>query len=137
MSDDLTGQEIRRAFFEVGDRVHVIPDVGDAFYEKPLPEGTVSALVKGQKDEGTIVVLDRAIWILAYGFVPWRTRRILVVPFGPPDGEQRKAGFRQTATFALVRRLKNIKQGFYEESDRIGLGYADVFLIRPRFPSQI
>ena len=113
--------------FQIGDRIRVVPDVGDALYEKPFPEGVISAKLRGPKKQGLLVTLDRPVWMLLL----WlrRPRRILVVPIGPPDGVPGKPGFRQTATFSLLRNTRNVRGGGYTESDRKKLGYADVFLI--------
>src|SRR6266571_3294061 len=128
MSNNDTPSTIAADFFRVGDRVRVVPDVGDALYEKPLPEGVISAKLQGQNKQGFLVTLDRPVWMLLLW--PRRPRRILVVPIGPPDGVPGKPGFRQTATFSLLRNTRNVRGGTYTDSDRKKLGYSDLFLVR-------
>ena len=130
MSNNDTPSTIAADFFRVGDRVRVVPDVGDALYEKPLPEGVISAKLQGKNKQGFLVTLDRPVWMLLLGFWIRRPRRILVVPIGPPDGVPGRPGFRQTAIFSLLRNMGNVRNGVYTDSDRTDLGYADLFLVR-------
>ena len=118
-------------FFELGDKVQVIPDVGDALYEKPLPEGVISMKVVGPKHEGFLIVLERPVWILLLGFLPKRIRHLVTIPFGPPVGDPRKPGFRRTSTFAIFRSFRHLKDGRFRETDLQGLGYAQLILSQP------
>jgi len=118
-------------FFELGDKVQVIPDVGDALYEKPLPEGVISMKVVGPKHEGFLIVLGRPVWILVFGFLPKRIRHFVIIPFGPLVGDPRKPGFRRTRTFAIFRSFRRLRNGRYRETDLQGLGYAELILSQP------
>jgi len=121
----------QQELFEVGDKVRVIPDVGDALYEKPLPDGTISAKLGGQLREGFLVELDRPFWILVYDLIPKRVRRILAVPIAPPNGNMHTPGSNQLVTFSPLRKLRNVRKGLLTKSDLISLGYASLVLIRP------
>jgi len=120
------------SFFEAGDKVRVVPDVGDALYERPLPVGVILSKVIGPKHEGHLILLERPVWILVFGLWPKRIRHLVTIPLGPPVGEARKPGFRQTSTFAVFRSFRGLRNGRYKEGDLQGLGYAELVLIQPR-----
>ncbi len=87
--------------------------------------------IVGPKYVALLIVLERPVWILVFGFLPKRIRHLVITPFGPPVGDPRKPGFRRTGTFAIFRSFRRLKNGGYRETDLQGLGYADLILSQP------